>query len=169
MDNLERLNQSFSASPVPPRIVSGGQTGVDRAALDVALSLGLPCGGWCPQGRLAEDGVIPESYPLVETPCADYAQRTHWNVRDADGTLILVGGPFGGGTAYTLETARNLGKPHLIVDLDQNPLPQAVHTWLHLSRIQTLNTAGPRESQSSGIYALSARFLQTVFADLGSD
>lgn len=148
------------------KIVSGGQTGVDRAALDGALCLGVPCGGWCPRGRLAEDGVIPERYPLVETPSADYAQRTHWNVRDSDGTLLLVGGPFGGGTAYTLEIARQLGKPHLLVDLSPHPLPQAVRIWLDRFRIQTLNIAGPRESQCSGIHTLSARFLKTVFEGL---
>ena len=71
------------------RIISGGQTGVDRAALDAAMELGLSCGGWCPKGRHAEDGVIPSRYPLQETPTADYAQRTHWNVRDSDGTVIL--------------------------------------------------------------------------------
>ena len=71
------------------KLISGGQTGVDRAALDAALAAGLPIGGWCPKGRLAEDGVIPLRYPLQETPSQQYAQRTRWNVRDADGTLIL--------------------------------------------------------------------------------
>ena len=72
------------------KIISGGQTGVDRAALDVALELGLPCGGWCPRGRRAEDGPIDPRYPLTETPWDGYPQRTEWNVRDADGTLILT-------------------------------------------------------------------------------
>src|SRR5262245_51361441 len=72
------------------KIVSGGQTGVDRAALDVALELGIPCGGWCPKGRLAEDGPIPERYPLKETTLRVYPQRTEWNVRDSDGTLVLA-------------------------------------------------------------------------------
>ncbi|MHC4448286.1 MAG: YpsA SLOG family protein, partial [Planctomycetota bacterium] len=72
------------------KIVSGGQTGVDRAALDVAMELGVPCGGWCPQGRLAEDGEIDARYPLTETSRAHAAQRTEWNVRDSDGTLIIA-------------------------------------------------------------------------------
>lgn len=78
-------------------IRSGGQTGVDRAALNVAIRLGIPCGGWCPQGRLAEDGRIPLCYPLRETPTAEYAERTMWNVRDSDGTLILTWGEPAGG------------------------------------------------------------------------
>lgn len=75
------------------KIVSGGQTGVDRAALDVALELGLPCGGWCPKGRKAEDGVIHSRYPLKETPSEEYNERTTWNVRDSDGTLIVSDAP----------------------------------------------------------------------------
>src|SRR5512134_3746342 len=99
------------------RVVSGGQTGVDRAALDAALALGLPCGGWCPRGRRAEDGAIPLHYPLRETPTARYPQRTEWNVRDSDGTLILTRGRPRGGTAYTISVARRLGRPLLVVDL----------------------------------------------------
>ena len=88
------------------RIVSGGQTGVDRAALDVALSLGIPCAGWCPRGRRAEDGPIDARYPLNETPSTSYAKRTEWNVRDSDATLILARLPLGGGTALTERLAR---------------------------------------------------------------
>src|SRR5438876_1977372 len=87
------------------KIISGGQTGVDRAALDVALELGIPCGGWCPQGRRAEDGVIPARYPLRETPWWGYPQRTEWNVRDSDGTLILAEGEPDRGTVLTRELA----------------------------------------------------------------
>ena len=83
------------------KIVSGGQTGVDRAALDVALELGIPCGGWCPRGRRAEDGALSARYPLMETPSDDYVQRTTWNIRDSDGTLILTRGEPTGGTAQT--------------------------------------------------------------------
>ncbi len=87
------------------RVFSGGQTGVDRAALDVALDLGFPCGGWCPSGRRAEDGPLKEIYPLKETPSKNYAQRTEWNVRDSDGTLVLHRGSLSGGTAFTIELA----------------------------------------------------------------
>jgi hypothetical protein len=90
---------------------------VDRASLDAALEFGIPCGGWCPKGRKAEDGPIPPRYPLSETPSADYGQRTEWNVRDSDGTLILNSGELAGGTAQTVEIARRLRKPFLVVDL----------------------------------------------------
>src|SRR5437868_610576 len=112
------------------KIISGGQTGVDRAALDVALELGIACGGWCPKGRLAEDGPIPERYPLKETNLPVYPQRTEWNVRDSDGTLVLTLGspakngelaPEGSGTALTIELARRQKKPCLVVDLNNHP------------------------------------------------
>src|SRR6266851_4977853 len=96
------------------KIISGGQTGVDRAALDVALELGIPCGGWCPKGRRAEDGRIPKRYPLVETPTPAYPVRTEWNVRDSDGTLVLARGQASGGTALTIEFATDYGKPCLV-------------------------------------------------------
>src|SRR6516162_9418333 len=99
------------------RILSGGQTGVDRAALDVAVELGLPCGGWCPRGRRAEDGPIPERYPLKETPWDGYPQRTERNVRDSDGTLVLTLGQADRGTTLTIELAHKKRKPHLIIDL----------------------------------------------------
>src|ERR1700746_3926565 len=100
------------------KIVSGGQTGVDRAALDVALDLGIACGGWCPKGRLAEDGPIPERYPLEETTLPFYPQRTERNVRDSDGTLVLTVGPPKGGTALTLVLARRQKKPFRVVNLN---------------------------------------------------
>ena len=104
-------------------LVSGGQTGVDRAALDVALERGLPIGGWCPSGRRAEDGPLAPRYGLRETPLADYAQRTLWNVRDSDGTLVLTAGPPRGGTALTVEEAGRQGKPVLVIDLADSPPP----------------------------------------------
>jgi len=88
------------------QVVSGGQTGVDRAALDVASELGLPCGGWCPQGRKAEDGPLVSRYPLKETPSADYFQRTEWNVRDSDGTLVLTRKDKGGRAAARVVYSR---------------------------------------------------------------
>src|SRR5260221_10992589 len=100
------------------RIVSGGQTGVDRAALDVALEQGIACGGWCPRGRRAEDGPLDERYPLQETPWDGYPQRTEWNVRDSDATLILSRGTPDRGTALTEDIARRRKKPDLAVDLN---------------------------------------------------
>src|SRR5437870_10377236 len=93
------------------KIISGGQTGVDRAALDVALELGLPCGGWCPRGRRAEDGPIPERYPLQEMKSPAYPPRTARNVRDSDGTVILTRGQPDRGTALTIELAERYRKP----------------------------------------------------------
>lgn len=144
------------------RVISGGQTGVDRAALDVALRLGVPCGGWCPRGRLAEDGPISLVYPLQETAAAEYAVRTEWNVRDADGTLILANGPLTGGTAYTAACARKLGRPCLVVDLAQSPTVVPVLAWLRAHAIRTLNIAGPRESTAPGTYALAAAFVEAL-------
>lgn len=144
-------------------IVSGGQTGVDRAALDVALALGCPCGGWCPKGRKAEDGRLPLRYPLTETPSAGYGQRTQWNVRDADGTLVLNRGELDGGTAQTVAVAHRLRKPCLVLDLDHPPSPSAVRRWIRDHRITVLNIAGPRESKRPGISQLAVQFLREVF------
>ncbi len=135
---------------------------MDRAALDVALDVGLSCGGWCPKGRKAEDGVLPSTYPLKETPSAEYAQRTTWNVRDADATLILTVGPATGGTLQTIDEAIRLKKPYLVVDLATCPDPSAVRAWLSTHRIRILNVAGPRESKCPGIYAEASKFLRQL-------
>ena len=146
------------------RIVSGGQSGVDRAALDVALALGLPCGGWCPKGRKAEDGIIADRYPLTETPSDDYAKRTEWNVRDSDGTLVLVDGLPMGGTAYTIAVANEHGKPCLAIDLnsEHDASRQTVRDWLSTNAISTLNVAGPRADGSGAIYARARSFLEML-------
>lgn len=137
------------------KVVSGGQTGVDRAALDAALEAGVGCGGWCPRGRRAEDGVIPRRYPLKETPGARYIERTRRNVEDSDGTLIVAPAAPGGGTRATLGHARRIGKPVLVVDpadarADAGLAP--ITAWLDLHRIRVLNVAGPRESGHPGVY-----------------
>ena len=142
------------------RILSGGQTGVDRAALDTALTLGLACGGWCPRGRRAEDGPLSARYPLQETPSRSYPERTEWNVRDSDGTLVLHRGRLRGGTALTLRLARAQGRPALAVDLAAAPSADDVRTWIARERIRTLNVAGPRESEHPGIQAQAAEFLR---------
>jgi hypothetical protein len=142
------------------KIVSGGQTGVDRAALDVAKELNLERGGWCPKGRVAEDGCIPDEYPLQETETADYAERTKLNVRDSDGTLILTVGPPIGGTAYTIACAQELEKPYLVVDLLYSRQSDEARRWLDALQLSVLNVAGPRQSQSIDAYILAFQFLQ---------
>jgi hypothetical protein len=142
------------------KIISGGQTGVDRAALDVALEFGLPCGGWCPRGRRAEDGPLDERYPLSETPWVGYPQRTRWNVRDADGTLIMTFGEPDRGTALTLQVADRLDKPYLVLDLSAGPSADVVAAWARAHRIRVVNVAGPRESSSPGIYERAVYFLR---------
>src|SRR5919201_5109199 len=127
-------------------IVSGGQSGVDRAALDIAAELAFERGGWCPKGRRAEDGAIPLRYPLRETPSEIHAQRTEWNVRDSDGTLVLTQGRPTEGTALTIDLASRHGKPHLVVDLNEQPDLSSARAWLTRHQIRTLNVAGPRES-----------------------
>src|SRR4029450_10960941 len=97
--------------------MSGGQTGADRGALDAALAAGVPCGGWCPRGRRAEDGTIPERYPLRETPTAEYPQRTAWTVRASAGPVILPRGPVDRGTALTERLCRRQCRPVLLLDV----------------------------------------------------
>lgn len=147
------------------KLVSGGQTGVDRAALDVALELGIPCGGWCPRGRLAEDGRIPDRYPLQETKSDDYSRRTLFNVRDSDGTLILTRGELTGGTALTKSLADERGKPCHVVDLDvSNGIGDAAD-WLKSTNIRIVNVAGPRESVQPGIHEMATEFLRNLLAE----
>jgi hypothetical protein len=147
---------------LPHRVVSGGQTGVDRAALDVAIALGIRHGGWCPRGRRAEDGVVPVHYALRETESPEYAVRTERNVVDSDATLILCRGPLGGGTALTRELALRHGKPLVVVDLDGPTEPSAVRAWLEAHRVGVLNVAGPRESGCPGIGAAARAYLGRV-------
>lgn len=144
------------------KIVSGGQTGVDRAALDTALELGLPVGGWCPKGRRAEDGPIDKRYPLQETESFYYPIRTEKNVLDSDGTLILTRGKPKGGTALTVKLARAHKKPYLLVDLSAGEEVSPVRDWGKVNRIKVLNVAGPRESETPGIYDRAVCFLKKV-------
>ncbi len=165
--------------PIPPWlmtqapfvVISGGQTGVDRAALDAARESNLAHGGWCPAGRLAEDGRIPEIYALIETPTAEYAVRTEWNVRDSDGTLILTSENLTGGTRLTAVIALRYNKPLLVVDLarigDPEQIAQRILEWLRMHKIRVLNVAGPRESTCPGIYARAKRVLDAVLTKLG--
>jgi hypothetical protein len=133
------------------RVISGGQTGVDRGALDAAIETGIQHGGWCPRGRLAEDGKIPVCYQLDETESTEYPVRTERNVIDSDGTLILVRGEVQGGTQLTRRLAKKHGKPLLLLDLTGEPAYADARCWIAQHAIQVLNVAGPRESSAGGI------------------
>lgn len=132
-------------------LISGGQTGVDRAALDFALKTGICCGGWCPKGRRAEDGVIPESYPMTEASSDLYQQRTRLNVRDSDATLIIADeAEKSRGTALTVKYALKYGRPCLVVN-HQKPDLKKLQRWLQRYKPAILNVAGPRLSESHDI------------------
>jgi len=141
------------------RIVSGGQTGADRGALDAALALGLECGGWCPRGRRAEDGRIPEVYPLRETESDEYPVRTEANVRDSDATLVLHAGRRDTGTRLTERLARRHGRPLLVLDV-RSADAEVLRRWLADRAIRVLNVAGPRESRAPGMRSRTEGFLR---------
>lgn len=148
------------------KIVSGGQTGVDRAALDVAIDLDILYGGWIPKGRLAEDGMVPEKYELKEMPTDRYADRTEQNVIDSDGTLIIARGALSGGSAYTRKMAMKHGKPWCYMDLDKTIAFQAainINQWLVEHDIEVLNVAGPRLSSAPHLYGQVKKILESVY------
>lgn len=138
------------------KMISGGQTGVDRAALDTAIRVGIAHGGWVPKGRLAEDGSIPLHYQLQEMPTEDYSARTEKNVMDSDGTLIISRGSPTGGTDYTRKMALKHGKQLLHIDLSlgqrASDAGSLISSWTEMNRIETLNVAGPRASNDPDIY-----------------
>lgn len=144
--------------------MSGAQTGVDRAALDVALALGLPIAGWVPRGRKAEDGVVPRQYDaLRECHSGNYAVRTRLNVRDADATLIFTSGAPHGGTRLTMRIAAAMSKPLLIIDAlyhDEAESARRVASWLDSLPIARLNIAGPRASQLPTLYDYTRAVLE---------
>ena len=143
-------------------IISGGQTGVDRAALDAALELGIPCGGWCPEGRLAEDGVIASHYPLKELTGGDYVQRTLRNVSDSDATLVIYFDQLEGGTKLTVEFCNQKTKPVLTIDANTVKFSAAVGEVLDFTRCyqpKILNIAGPRASKQFNAYAYTKALL----------
>ena len=148
--------------PALRRVISGGQTGVDRAALDWAIDLGVAHGGWCPKARKAEDAPIPDRYHLTETDSVRYIPRTQRNVMDSDATLILNLGRPDGGTLSTAIICDRAGKPRLIVQLDVGNIDDEVArvgAWLLAHTVGRLNVAGPRETKRPGAYQAARRFL----------
>lgn len=155
------------ATPTGVSIISGGQTGVDRGALEAALAMGVPCGGWCPAGRRAEDGVIPARFPLREMSTPAYAARTRQNILDSDATLILHFGALEGGTRQTREFCRELGKPCLVLDASRLDLAQALprmQTFIKKHGVQVLNVAGPRASKAPQAEAVARQWVTALLA-----
>ena len=147
------------------KIVSGGQTGADRAALDVAIKLGIPHGGWIPKGRKTEDGKLPEKYGLKETPSLSYAQRTEMNVIDSEGTLIVSHGRLRGDAALTQKLAKKHNRPCFHINLKktmQHKASEIVRFWIDARNIKILNVAGSRASKDPKIYRAVRRLLQMV-------
>ncbi|MBW1855275.1 MAG: putative molybdenum carrier protein, partial [Deltaproteobacteria bacterium] len=145
------------------KIISGGQTGADRAALDVAIKLSIPHGGWIPKGRKTEDGTLPEIYRIKEMPTASYPKRTEQNVIDSDGTLIIARGKLTGGTDYTRQMTLKHKKQLLGIDLNlasHFDAASLIVSWIKLQRVQVLNVAGPRASKDPGIYSDVTRILE---------
>lgn len=151
------------------KIVSGGQTGTDRAALDAAMENAIETGGWCPEGRLAEDGPIDSRYPLIVLPNAGYKQRTLQNVIDSDGTLIIYFDMPTGGTKLTIVYCENERKPKLLIDAAVSSTEHAVAQvidFLTQNKIQVLNVAGPRASGEPRTYSYTKQLITAMLARL---
>jgi hypothetical protein len=147
------------------KIISGGQTGADRAALDFAIANGIPHGGWCPRGRLAEDEAIDARYELSETPSSNYAQRTEWNVRDSDATVIFSIRPWlTGGSRKTAQFARQYRKPwlQLSAQRDGRNAPKKLAEFLAKTPTAILNVAGPRASEAPRVAEFVSKILSKV-------
>jgi hypothetical protein len=168
-----RISEFFRHSDFVPvttpklmKIIRGGQTGADRAALDFAIEQKIPHGGWCPKGRKAEDGPIALRYRLRETPSVRYSQRTEWNVRDSDGTVVFSArARLSGGSAKTVFFARNLSKPvlHLSRKTDEDFAHECLVRFLRGHKIRILNIAGPRASEDRKVYDFVKQILTKGF------
>jgi hypothetical protein len=153
------------------KIISGGQTGVDRGALDACLTYKYPAGGWCPKGRIAEDGKIDIKYPLNETEKVNYEQRTWKNVKDSGGTLIISPGILFGGTFLTLQFAKKLSKPCKIISTFHDSFhsaPLEIFEWIKNNNIDTLNIAGPRQSEWLTGYEISFLITEKLIQNIKS-
>jgi hypothetical protein len=145
------------------KIISGGQTGADRAGLDVAIARGIPHGGWCPKGRKSEDGPLPSHYLLTETPSASYLVRTERNAAESDATVIFTLGALSGGSKRTADFAKKHGRPFLHIVLVGGHDTQAAErltAFVRLHRVGRLNVAGSRESKEPGIHARAFKVLE---------
>ena len=147
------------------KIISGGQTGVDRAALDVALKRGIDCGGWCPAGRLDEFGRIPDEYPLRELETGGFTERTLQNVKDSDGTVIIHPGQLSGGTEQTVRFCVELRRPHQLIDASKLSVERGaklISDFVRENQIGILNVAGQRKSEWADGYDYAFRALDIV-------
>lgn len=144
------------------KIISGGQTGVDRAALDVALEHGIECGGWCPAGRLDELGKIPDRYPIQELPGGGFIERTFQNVKDSDGTVVIYTAELRGGTEQTVRFCVEVRRPYQLIDASRvatSEAAQLIADFVRTNRIDILNVAGPRHSEWRDGYDYAFRVL----------
>jgi hypothetical protein len=151
------------------KIISGGQTGVDRAALDVALRHGIECGGWCPAGRLDEFGKIPDHYPIQELQGGGFIERTLQNIKDSDGTVVIYPVQFRGGTEQTVYFCLELRRPHELIDVSKISAEGAaklIGDFVNKNKINILNVAGPRESEWPGGYGYASRALDIFLTAL---
>jgi hypothetical protein len=153
------------------KIISGGQTGVDRAALDVALNHGIDCGGWCPAGRLDECGRIPDRYPLKELEHGGFTERTLQNVKDSDGTVIIYPGKLSGGTEQTVRFCVGQQRPHQLIDASKISAEEAtrlIADFVRKRKIDILNVAGPRQSEWPEGYDYAGRALDAFVNSITS-
>jgi hypothetical protein len=148
------------------KIISGGQTGADRAALDFAIKHNIPYGGWIPKGRKAEDGRLPDHYQLREMPSSVYSKRTEKNILDSDGTLIISHGQLTGGSALTREFSKRQKRPCIHIDMEDTAMDDAatqVKAWIKRKHIQVLNVAGSKDSKDPEIYDATMSLLKSVW------
>jgi hypothetical protein len=153
------------------KIISGGQTGVDRAALDVALKHGIDCGGWCPAGRLDEFGRIPDRYPVKELEEGSFAERTLQNVKDSDGTIVIYFNELRGGTQYTVHCCKELQRPQKLINaanISSQEAAQSMVDFVSEHKIDILNLAGPRQSEWPEGYEYAFRALEIFLNLIGS-
>jgi Circularly permutated YpsA SLOG family len=153
------------------KIISGGQTGVDRAALDVALNHGIECGGWCPAGRLDEFGRIPDQYPVQELEEGGFAERTLRNVKDSDGTVVIYAEKLSGGTEQTVRFCVEQRRPHQLIDAPKTSAEGAaklIADFVRNNSIEILNVAGPRESEWAGGYDYASQALEAFLNSITS-